>query len=330
MKRRHGTITSILLYTLAHASHCAVLPSLFSSGLELITPTEDNFASVTMQEIKDADEQAEQQDEGFDDINVSFFRTNQEPIPSELSVDYLKANITDFHNGVKSCLDDHYKRDVQDQIQLRLIVKDCAGERGERLTRYYNDIKFLIKKNLYDALRRKLKNGYCDDDFNACVEYMKAIQVFVELNYDVAASIDANFYVLEAVIGEDKLKYLKALSADFVNDFNELRAELRKQQEFVLNYFRIKRQQYSDEYAPYQNGKKNGEDDEAGGEAADTSGDGDDEDGADEKGEASRQQNMHHVLEGYKEHYGGDKKRESAESKANQASEDSMNNFVPN
>lgn len=267
MKPRIPNIIKVLVATACIVSSTS---SKFSTGylggLELEPPMEDNFAVKTLQEIHDEQElELKKEEEEEEVLEESFFDAPIAPVPEFLSVDYLKANITDFHTSVKGCLDDHFKRDVQDQIQLKLIVQDCAGKKGDTLTRYYNDIKFLIKKYLYETIIQTLRKGYCDEDFNSCMEYFRSIQVFVELNFDIASSIDANFDILESIMGVDKLQYLKSLTVDVIGEFNELRIELRRQQEFLLHYFRLKREQYGQEYAGYQESKdKDSEEDQSG------------------------------------------------------------------
>ena len=177
-----------------------------------------------------------------------FFETKIEPIPFTITYEYLKHNITDFHAHVKDCLDQHFRTPAESQVELKFIVQDCAGERGIRLTRYYNDIKFLIRKKFYDEMKKTFKKGYCDEDINICLEYFRAVQLFIELNYDVGESLNVNFQELETLITLPKLKLFNGLFSENLEEYNNIRIELKKAQGFLLQLFRNSREKYAQEY----------------------------------------------------------------------------------
>lgn len=71
------------------------------------------------------------------------------------------------------------------------IVADCIGNHGIYLTKYYNDILFLVKKFFIDSIKENLIK-YGKGVFLEGVEYFKAIQLFTELGYNIRDTIKVN------------------------------------------------------------------------------------------------------------------------------------------
>ena len=245
--------TPALLLFVIMGTNCQI-EDMTNNGIEMIEPTEeeDPYEELGIDTKEAIDDQSDLEAEEIDEVDKalpeSFFETKIEPIPFTITYDYLKHNITDFHDHVKTCLDEHFRTPAESQIELKFIVQDCAGERGIRLTKYYNDIKFLIRKKFYDEMRKTFKKGYCDEDINICLEYFRAVQLFIELNYDVGESLNINFQELEKLITLPKLKLFNGLFSENLEEYNNIRMELKKAQGFLLQLFRNRREQYAQEY----------------------------------------------------------------------------------
>jgi hypothetical protein len=254
MRRLSFTQLVLVLLSLTTTGVYCQTEDVSNNGIEMEEPTEEGdlygeLGIDTKEATNDrADLEAEEAEDVDDALPRSFFETKIEPIPYTITYDYLKHNITDFHSHVKNCLDQHFQTPAESQVELKFIIQDCAGERGVRLTKYYNDIKFLTKKKFYDEMKKTFKKGYCDEDINICLEYFRAVQLFVELNYDVGESLNVNFQDLEKLMTLPKLKLFNGLFSENLEEYNNIKVELKKAQSFLLQLFRNRREQYAQEF----------------------------------------------------------------------------------
>ncbi len=70
----------------------------------------------------------------------------------------------------------------------------------------------------------------------------------MELNYDVGESLNVNFQELENLITLPKLKLFNGLFSGNLEEYNNIRTELKKAQGFLLQLFRNSREQYEQEF----------------------------------------------------------------------------------
>lgn len=89
-------------------------------------------------------------------------------------------------------MDNHFMRGKTEQIPLSEIVEDCIGEKGIYLRKYYNDIKFLMKKFFIQEVKKVFESPVCDDDIFACMIFFRQINLFTEMDFDVLESTKAN------------------------------------------------------------------------------------------------------------------------------------------
>ncbi len=173
-------------------------------------------------------------------LESNFFPDIKE-IPKILDYDYLVTNITQFHNHVENCIDSHFTMILETQVPLEEMIVDCTGDKGSHLIEYYNDIKFLMKKFLKDELKQKMTEGICDHSFFECIEYFKAVQLFVELDFDVAVSIQANLRNLEDLIGKEKIEFFKHSLKETIVEYIGVKNKLREQQHLLVTYINLKK-----------------------------------------------------------------------------------------
>lgn len=179
------------------------------------------------------------------------------PLPNPLTYDFIHANITSYTGTIRDCFDNHYKRSPDDQIPLDDIVEDCVGKKGIFLVQYYNDVRFMIKQYLKQSLDSIFLEGICDQSLLECIEYLKAVYLFSEMELDISRSVQGNQNILIKKIGLDKLNFFRAVSLDTITDYFKLKQILKQEQTFLLKITKLKRDQYRDEYLL----KKEGEDD---------------------------------------------------------------------
>jgi len=211
------------------------------------------------------DEQNNEEDEPIDEDpeNQSLLEIEYSDIPDLLTYDYLTNNITSFHTGVKRCLTLHMRANPGKQRPYRQIVDDCVGPDALYLRRYYNDIIFLVRKFLTDSIMNKLALGFCDKDFNICVEYYRSIWLFAELNYDIKATMQANGEPLEELLGLQKLQFLYSLSMEFIVKYKQLRDQITKEREMMNHLLKIRLEQYNMEFLPPQDDSEESTDDDS-------------------------------------------------------------------
>lgn len=216
-------------------------------------PPEDEEEQNAAEEETETENAAEEEENETENAeNKSFLDIEYGEIPESLTYDYLSRNITSFHDNVKRCLILHMRARPNQQRPYRQIVDDCVGPNALYLRRYYNDIVFLTRKFMTDSIMNKLALGFCDKDFNICVEYYRAIWLFAELNYNVKASLQANGEPLEELLGLQKLQFLYSLSMEFIVQYKQLRDQIDKERQTMNHLLRVRLQQYNMEYLPTQ------------------------------------------------------------------------------
>jgi hypothetical protein len=217
------------------------------------------------QPVEDDEEQqtAEEDDEPNEDsANQSLLDIQYTDIPDVLTFDYLSQNITSFHESVKRCLTLHMRANPRQIRPYKQIVDDCVGPNALYLRRYYNDIVFLVKKFLTDSIMNKLALGFCDKDFNICVEFYRAIWLFTELNYDIKETMQANSEPLEELLGLQKLQFLYSLSLEFILQYTQLRRQISKEREMINHLLKIRLEEYNLDFLPPKDNAKEEESDE--------------------------------------------------------------------
>jgi hypothetical protein len=192
-----------------------------------------------------AEEEKQNEDE---EIPESYFHPAKTLIPKVITNEYLKHNITEFHDDIMKCIDGHFTRHPRDQIALESIIDDCVGEKAEKLAYYYNDIKYLTKKFFMDEVETIMFSGVCDDDYTKCVHFFKEIQLFVEMEYNIRKSLLQNTDIMEDLIGREKLEFYEYIIHDKVEEFVDIKALLQKKQQFLVNFIKMKREQYEQDY----------------------------------------------------------------------------------
>ena len=210
---------------------------------------------TTLQNNENTEEKSEL-DKHLDDLENedlssqynSHFHPELIEIPEKLSHKYLSQNITDFHLHIKGCIEVHFTANPKDQISLDLIIDDCVGDKGEKLLRYYNDIKFLMKKFLMKEIQDKLFTGSCDDNILYCIDFYKEIQLFMELDYEIKNSMNENYEVMELLVGKEKVDFFFFISSEVISDYKVLKDELRGHQLFLVHFIKLKRHQYTQDY----------------------------------------------------------------------------------
>lgn len=175
------------------------------------------------------------------------------PIPEKLTKHYLMENITHFFNDLKTCVNSHFKAPPEEVIAFRDILDDCVGIKGARVKHYESDIYILARRFLTDSIFDRVSEGFCDEDFSACVEFFRSIQLFSELGLDVKKCLKINKDQLLSFLPEDKLNFLEEISSKVVDGFSEINNHYSEQKKFIRHFLVIKKTQYYQDYpAPPQ------------------------------------------------------------------------------
>ena len=156
---------------------------------------------------------------------------------SHVSIEQIREEITDLHKNVKICIDEEFQKEPSDILPFDEILRICAGDNYAIVIRFYNDVNFSIKEIVKERIKGDLKNGFCDNILNACIDYFRALEIFISKDYDIMKAIELNRPELERKIDPDRLDYLVQITEQEIGDYNAIRQDLLNERKFLTAYF---------------------------------------------------------------------------------------------
>ena len=163
---------------------------------------------------------------------------------SDTSIDKLNEQIENLHLNVKLCLDEEFSQSPADMMAYSDILNKCVGENYSIVLNSYQDILYGVKEITKERIKNSMQEGFCDDILFMCIEFFKAVELFIKLDYDITKSLDFNRKELERKINPSKLQYLIQISASKLDDYDQIRDNLVKEREFIGDYFLEKKEDY--------------------------------------------------------------------------------------
>ena len=181
----------------------------------------------------------------FNQLNLSSQGTISQSLDRELShredyssIEKLNNEVEDLHNNIKACFDEEFDVSPADILAFTDILTKCVGENYSILLQTYQRILFQVKEITKERIKNSMREGFCDPILFMCINFFHAIELFIELDYDITKSLEFNKKELERKISPVKLEYLIQISEDKLNDYDEIRENLVKEREFVVSYFK--------------------------------------------------------------------------------------------
>ncbi len=163
-----------------------------------------------------------------------------------LSVEKIREEIIDMHKNVKLCIDEKEPNEI---MPFDDILKMCVGENYAIILRFYKEVIFEIKEITKEKIKSKLKDGFCDNILFMCIDFFKALEIFMDKDFDIVHSLELSRKNLERRIDRDKLDYLEKLTEDEVHDYDTVRADLLDERRFLTEYFKEQFQIYQHKHA---------------------------------------------------------------------------------
>ena len=154
------------------------------------------------------------------------------------SIEKLNNEIEDLHNNIKNCFDTEFDHSPEEIMAFTDILTKCAGENYSIVIQTYSRILFQVKEITKERIKNSMREGFCDDILFMCIDFFKAIELFIELDYDITKSVEFNKKELERKISPVKLDYLIQISMDKLEDYDNIRENLVKEREFIVSYFK--------------------------------------------------------------------------------------------
>ena len=165
------------------------------------------------------------------------------------SIEKLNNEIEDLHNNIKHCFDAEFEASPADIMAFTDILKKCVGENYSIVIQTYERILFQVKEITKERIKNSMRDGFCDDILFMCIDFFKAIELFIELDYDITKSLEFNHKELERKISPVKLDYLIQISDDKLEDYDQIRENLVKEREFIVSYFKELIATYKEKHA---------------------------------------------------------------------------------
>ena len=200
---------------------------------ESVNPEEESEA--------EAEEEAEEEADGED-------QSEEDEDPDLTEGDKIHRNITSFHRQQMKCIDRHFFKKPGEQLPWDSMMEDCNGEDNIHIEKFYNDIEWQIRDLLRHSIRDKLREGYCDEIFMQCFAYMRNIEIFMSMDYDIKKSMSANKKILLREVDTSNYMLIRDMLVEFVDEYADLKEVLEEKKEFMAKYFENKQIQYRAEY----------------------------------------------------------------------------------
>ena len=162
----------------------------------------------------------------------------------DTSIDRLNEEIENLHINVKDCIDEEFVQSPENMMAYSDILNKCVGENYSIVLNSYQDILYEIKEITKERIKVSMQDGFCDDILFMCIDFFKAVELFIKLDYDITKSLEFNRTELERKIQPSKLEYLIQISASKLDDYDLIRDNLVKEREFIGNYFLEKKEDY--------------------------------------------------------------------------------------
>lgn len=166
-----------------------------------------------------------------------------------LSVEKIREEIVDMHKNVKLCIDEEFEKEPNEIMPFDDILKMCVGENYAIILRFYKEVIFEIKEITKEKIKSKLKDGFCDNILFMCIDFFKALEIFMDKDFDIVHSLELSRKNLERRIDRDKLDYLEKLTEDEVHDYDTIRADLLDERRFLTEYFKEQFELYQHKHA---------------------------------------------------------------------------------
>ena len=164
------------------------------------------------------------------------------------SIEKLNNEIEDLHNNIKTCFDTEFDHSPEEIMAFTDILTKCAGENYSIVIQTYSRILFQVKEITKERIKNSMREGFCDDILFMCIDFFKAIELFIELDYDITKSLEFNQKELERKISPVKLDYLVQISEDKLEDYDNIRENLVKEREFIVSYFKDMIKDYKEKH----------------------------------------------------------------------------------
>ena len=167
----------------------------------------------------------------------------------DTSIDRLNEEIENLHLNVKDCIDEEFELPPDEIMAYSDILFKCVGENYSIVLNSYQDILYEVKEITKERIKNSMQEGFCDDILFMCIEFFKAVELFIKLDYDITKSLEFNRKELERKIMASKLQYLIQISASKLDDYDQIRDNLVKEREFIADYFEEKKETYMKNHA---------------------------------------------------------------------------------
>ena len=164
------------------------------------------------------------------------------------SIEKLNNEIEDLHNNIKHCFDAEFEASPAEIMAFTDILTKCVGENYSIVIQTYERILFQVKEITKERIKNSMREGFCDDILFMCIDFFRAIELFIELDYDITKSMEFNKKELERKISPVKLDYLLQISMDKLEDYDVIRENLVKEREFIVAYFKEKITTYKEQH----------------------------------------------------------------------------------
>ena len=162
----------------------------------------------------------------------------------KISVAKIREEVSELHRGIKLCINTEFAKDPEDILPFDTIREMCAGYNYSIITRLFKAINYEVKEIIKEKIKTSIPQGFCDNILIMCLEYFEVLELVMDKNFDIMATLRENQEELEQRINQAKLEYLLKLTAKQIADYNVIRNDVQKEREFFDKYFEFKVKEY--------------------------------------------------------------------------------------
>ena len=88
-----------------------------------------------------------------------------------MTIEDVETKIREMHTDIKECLEFEMTKPIEEMLPFIEISRICVGDDKSILTRFYNEIIFILKEIIKARIRNSLEQRNCDDIIYECIKY---------------------------------------------------------------------------------------------------------------------------------------------------------------
>ena len=166
-----------------------------------------------------------------------------------IGVESIREDVLDFHENVKFCIEDELDRPKGEVLPFAEIMRVCVGDNYTIVLRFYQDFNYQLRETIKERILKGLPKAFCNDSPDSCLEFFKALEMYIEKDYDLMGGLQRTMAELERKIDRERLETLVSVTEQECGDINAVQLQLFDERRFLSEYFAEKFKAYRKKFS---------------------------------------------------------------------------------